>query len=149
MILDVIAWTLLVAGAFLTFAAGLGLLRFPDLLSRIHTAAKPQVLGLTLLMIGLALRLREGRYLWMLLLVVAFQMLTAPVSAHLVARAGYRTGKVDREALVVDELTRDLVIAKREGDRRAAEERARAEAAIRSERSGSPAAHPRGEDRAD
>ena len=131
MILDIVAWVVLVAGAFLTFAAGLGLLRFPDLLSRIHTAAKPQVLGLTLLMLGLALRLREGRYLWMLLLVVAFQMLTASVSAHLVARAGYRTGKVDRESLVVDELTRDLIIAKREADRREAEERARAEAAIR------------------
>ena len=133
MILDVIAWVLLVAGAFLTFAAGLGLLRFPDLLSRIHTAAKPQVLGMVLLMIGLALRLQEGRYLWMLLLVVAFQMLTAPVSAHLVARAGYRTGKVDRESLVVDELTRDLVIAQREAERCEAEERERAEAAVRPE----------------
>lgn len=142
MIVDIVAWVLLVAGAFLTFAAGLGLLRFPDLLSRIHTAAKPQVLGMVLLMIGLALRLREGRYLWMLLLVVAFQMLTAPVSAHLVARAGYRTGKVDRESLVVDELTRDLIIAKREADRREAEERARAEAAIR--RPGAPGDGPAG-----
>lgn len=142
MIFDIVSWVLLVAGAFLTFAAGLGLLRFPDLLSRIHTAAKPQVLGMVLLMIGLALRLREGRYLWMLLLVVAFQMLTAPVSAHLVARAGYRTGKVDRESLVVDELTRDLIIAKREADRREAEERARAEAAIR--RPGTPGDGPAG-----
>jgi multicomponent Na+:H+ antiporter subunit G len=32
-------------------------------------------------------------------------MLTAPVAAHLVGRAGYRTGKVRRDLLVVDELT--------------------------------------------
>lgn len=133
MIVDVIAWVLLVTGAFLTFAAGLGLLRFPDLLSRIHTAAKPQVLGMVLLMGGLALRLQEARYLWMLVLVVAFQMMTAPVSAHLVARAGYRTGKVDRELLVVDELTRDLHIAKQVAERREREAREREEAAHRAE----------------
>lgn len=131
MILDIVAWVLLVVGTFLTFAAGLGLLRFPDLLSRIHSAAKPQTLGITLLMIGLALRLQEGRYLWMLGVVVAFQMLTAPVSAHMVARAGYRTRKIDRDTLVVDELTRDLAIAKREAARRelAEQERLAAERA--------------------
>jgi multicomponent Na+:H+ antiporter subunit G len=39
---------------------------------------------------------------------VLFQMLTAPVAAHMVGRAGYRTGKVRGDLLVVDELTADL-----------------------------------------
>ena len=111
MIVEVLAWTLIVAGAFFTFAAGLGLLRFPDLLSRIHSAAKPQSFGMALLLIGLALRLQQGRYLSMLILVVGFHMMSAPVSAHMVARAGYRTGKTSSEHLVVDELTRDLTLA--------------------------------------
>jgi multicomponent Na+:H+ antiporter subunit G len=42
-------------------------------------------------------------------------MLTAPVAAHLVGRAGYRTGKVRRDLLVVDELTE----AQERADRRA------------------------------
>ena len=107
-VLDVVAAVCLLGGAFLTFVAGVGLVRFPDLLSRMHTAAKPQVLGLILLMLGLALRLRGGPVLWMLVLVALFQMLTSPVAAHMVSRAGYRTGKVRGELLVVDELTRDV-----------------------------------------
>jgi multicomponent Na+:H+ antiporter subunit G len=110
---DVLAAVLLVAGSVLAFAAGLGLVRFPDLLARTHAATKPQVLGLVLVLLGLALRLRSGPILWMLVLVVLFQMLTAPVAAHLITRAGYRTGKVRPGTLVVDELTEDLEAARR------------------------------------
>ena len=59
------------------------------------------------MLIGLALRLRSGRAVWALVLVAVFQMLTAPVAAHMVGRAGYRTGKVRSDLLVVDELTSD------------------------------------------
>lgn len=102
---DVVASVCLIGGALLAFAAGVGVLRFPDLLSRMHAGTKPQVLGLILVLIGLSLRLRSGSAVWALVLVALFQMLTAPVAAHLVGRAGYRTGKVRRDLLVVDELT--------------------------------------------
>lgn len=95
-------------GCALTLIAGIGVLRFPDLLSRMHAATKPQVLGLVLTIAGLALSLGSSQLTWKLLLVVAFQFITAPVSAHLVGRAGYRTGKVREDLLVVDELTDDL-----------------------------------------
>jgi len=104
---DAVAAVCLLGGAFLAFAAGVGVLRFPDLLSRMHAGTKPQVLGLILVLAGLALRLRSGSAVWALLLVVLFQMLTAPVAAHMVGRAGFRTGKVRRDLLVVDELTAD------------------------------------------
>ena len=110
---DVAAAVCLIGGAFLAFAAGVGVLRFPDLLSRMHAGTKPQVLGLILVFAGLALRLRSGSAVWALLLVVLFQMLTAPVAAHMVGRAGYRTGKVRRDLLVVDELTTDQRAADR------------------------------------
>ena len=105
---DVASAVCLLGGAFLAFAAGVGALRFPDLLSRMHAATKPQTLGLILVLAGLALRLRTGGAVWALVLVVVFQLLTAPVAAHLVGRAGYRTGKVRRDLLVVDELTAEL-----------------------------------------
>lgn len=104
---DVVASVCMLAGAFLAFAAGVGIVRFPDLLSRMHAGTKPQTLGLVLVLVGLALRLRSGGAVWALVLVVLFQMLTAPVAAHMVGRAGYRTGKVRTDLLVVDELTRD------------------------------------------
>jgi multicomponent Na+:H+ antiporter subunit G len=105
---DVASMVCLLGGAFLAFAAGVGALRFPDLLARMHAATKPQVLGLVLVLVGLALRLRDRGPVWALVLVALFQMLTAPVAAHLVGRAGYRTGKVRADLLVTDELTRDL-----------------------------------------
>jgi multicomponent Na+:H+ antiporter subunit G len=104
---DVAASLCMLGGAFLAFAAGVGILRFPDLLARMHAGTKPQTLGLVLVLVGLALRLRSGGAVWALVLVVLFQMLTAPVAAHMVGRAGYRTGKVRTDLLVVDELTRD------------------------------------------
>lgn len=110
-VLDVVAGALLLCGGVLALAAGVGLVRFPDLLARMHTAAKPQVLGMLLMLTALGLRLRDWRVVGMLLLVAMLQLVTAPVAAHMVARAGYRTGKVDSERLVVDELTRDLAVA--------------------------------------
>ncbi|WP_066583843.1 monovalent cation/H(+) antiporter subunit G [Cellulomonas timonensis] len=104
---DVIASVCMIGGAFLAFAAGVGVLRFPDLLSRMHAGTKPQVLGLVLVMIGLGLRIGPGPEAGALVLVVLFQLITAPVAAHMVGRAGYRTGKVRKDLLVVDELTID------------------------------------------
>ncbi|MFD1506200.1 monovalent cation/H(+) antiporter subunit G [Georgenia yuyongxinii] len=113
---DVLGAACLVAGALLTLVAAIAVLRFPDLLSRMHAATKPQVLGLALMMTGVALIVRNPVVGWTLVLVVAFQLITAPISAHMVGRAGYRTGKVDRSALVVDELTEDLEASRRKAE---------------------------------
>ncbi|MDF2806381.1 MAG: Na+/H+ antiporter subunit [Cellulosimicrobium sp.] len=111
---DVVSAVFLLCGAFLAFAAGVGVVRFPDLLARMHAATKPQVLGLILVLAGLSLRLRSWGAVATLFLVVIFQLLTSPVAAHMVGRAGYRTGKVRTDLLVVDELTRDQDAAERE-----------------------------------
>lgn len=105
---DIAAGACFITAGFLTVAAGIGMKRFPGLLGSIHAAAKPQGLGVILALVGLALRLREVRYVAVLILVGMFQLLTTPVSFHMVARSGYRTGKVNPDHLVVDELIADL-----------------------------------------
>ena len=100
---DVVAFTCLLVGAVLCLTAGLGLVRFPDVLSRMHAGTKPQVLGVLLVMVGAAIRLDGWANAWMLLLVAAFQLLTAPVSAHLISRVAYRRRHVRRDLLLVDE----------------------------------------------
>jgi len=134
-VLDVVAAVLLLCGSLLAFIAGLGIVRFPDLLSRMHAATKPQVLGLMLLMTGLGIELRDFAAGVTLLLVVAFQLVTGPISAHMLSRAAYRTGKVDSSTLLVDELTEDLERAEKldELDRLEAERRAEARGAGRAE----------------
>jgi len=91
---DVVGLILLFLGALLCLAAAVGLLRFPDLLTRMHAGTKPQVLGVLLILLGVGLRLRSGLDVGMLVLIGTFQLLTVPVGAHLVGRAGFRTGQV-------------------------------------------------------
>jgi multicomponent Na+:H+ antiporter subunit G len=94
----------MVVGAVMSLGAAIGLLRFPDLMSRMHAATKPQVLGLFLLLAAVGLQLRSW-WVWpVLLLAWIFQLLTVPVSAHMVGRAGYRTKHLHRELLSTDEL---------------------------------------------
>nr|WP_204034547.1 monovalent cation/H(+) antiporter subunit G [Micromonospora qiuiae] len=94
----------LVAGALLSLAAAIGVLRFPDTLSRMHAATKPQVLGVLLVLLGVSLRLRTLADLGMVALAGIFQLATAPVAAQMVGRAAYRSGRVERRLLDVDEL---------------------------------------------
>jgi multicomponent Na+:H+ antiporter subunit G len=103
-VLDVLAAVLLLSGAFLALTAAVGLLRFVDVLARMHGATKPQVVGILLCLAGAAVRLRDSVDVWMLLLCGAFQMLTAPVSAHLIGRLAYRTRHVRHDRLFVDDL---------------------------------------------
>lgn len=100
-VLDVIGLFLLLGGALLCLAAAVGLLRFPDLLTRMHAGTKPQVLGVLLVLLALGLSLRTPLDLGMILLISFFQLLTIPVGGHMVARAAYRTGHA--EGIVVDE----------------------------------------------
>jgi multicomponent Na+:H+ antiporter subunit G len=101
---DALSAVFMIAGALMSLAAAIGLLRFPDLLSRMHAATKPQVLGLFLLLASIGLQMRTW-WVWPVLLVAwIFQLLTVPVSAHMVGRAGYRTKHLHRELLSSDEL---------------------------------------------
>jgi multicomponent Na+:H+ antiporter subunit G len=103
-IIDTTSAVFMVVGALMSLAAAVGLLRFPDLMSRMHAATKPQVLGLFLLLASIGLQMRTW-WVWPVLLVAwIFQLLTVPVSAHMVGRAGYRTKHLHRELLSSDEL---------------------------------------------
>lgn len=103
--LDLLGAVLLLLGALLNLIAAIGLTRFPDLLTRMHSATKPQVLGLALIGLGLSLILRDLAASLMLLLVVTAQMVTAPVAAHMVGRASYRAGQMRRDLLMADEIS--------------------------------------------
>lgn len=102
---DFLSVVCLLLGTSLTLIAAIGMLRFPDLLTRMHSATKPQVLGLLVLLLGLALRLRDSTSIGLLVLVALFQLVTAPIASHMAGRSSFRAGQVDRSSLVVDELS--------------------------------------------
>lgn len=105
--IDVLAAVLMLAGAATCLVGALGLVRFPDVLSRMQAATKPQTLGLLLILLGAALRV-ELESAVTLLLVGLFQVITAPVVSQLVARSAYRSGTLRRDLLVTDELAERL-----------------------------------------
>ncbi len=107
-LLEVLGALFLFAGCSLTLIAAMGIFRKGDLLSRQHIATKPQVLSLIFNLIGASLVVRDPTMTWTMVLVVAFQLVTSPISAHMLARAGYRTGTARLDNLVVDELREDL-----------------------------------------
>ncbi len=116
-VIDAVTAVLLIVGALMSLGAAIGLLRFPDLMSRMHAATKPQVLGLFLVLAAIGLQMREW-WVWPILAVAwIFQLLTVPVSAHMVGRAGYRTKHLHPELLSIDEL--EAVVVRAAGQRAA------------------------------
>ena len=105
--LDVLSSVLMLTGVLLAVIAAVGLVRFPDVFSRMHAATKPATLGVLLVTTGAALRMREAGDAVELLLVAAFTFLTGPVAAHMTGRAAYRSGTGALDELVVDDLDRD------------------------------------------
>lgn len=102
-IVDVVCAVLLLGGALFCVIGAFGMLRLPDVPSRLQAATKPQSLGLLLILLGVALRLPVGQAV-ALVLVGLLQMCTAPVLSQLAGRAAYRTGGVQCDTVVVDEL---------------------------------------------
>ncbi|MGH3984577.1 MAG: monovalent cation/H(+) antiporter subunit G [Pseudonocardiaceae bacterium] len=101
--MNLLCAVLLIAGASSCLLGALGLLRFPDLPSRLQAATKPQTLGLLLILLGTTLRL-DVEDAATLGLVALFQVLTAPVISQLIGRSAYRGGSIRRDLVVVDEL---------------------------------------------
>lgn len=90
--LEIAAGLLLVIGALFAVAAAIGIMRFPDVFSRMHAASKAGTLGSGLMLIALALHAGELDVITRAIAGVIFFLLTAPISAHLVAKAALAAG---------------------------------------------------------
>ncbi|BDZ39868.1 monovalent cation/H(+) antiporter subunit G [Microbacterium suwonense] len=104
---ETIVLVLVLLGAILCLSAAVGLLHFRDVPGRLHAATKPQVLGLVLICLAIAVAQRTiGGMLMGLLVVIPvilLQFATAPLSAHMVGRQAYRNGTINQRDLVADE----------------------------------------------
>ncbi|WP_019970397.1 monovalent cation/H(+) antiporter subunit G [Mycobacterium sp. 141] len=106
-ILDIVTTVLVLGGSALALTAAIGVARFPDTLSRMHAASKPQVLGLLLVLAGAAIQLRGHADVGMLILTGLFTLITAPVVANRVGQLAYREHNIREDLLTRDDM-RDL-----------------------------------------
>ena len=91
-LLDYLSAVLLRAGGGFFFAGTLGLLRFPDVYSRLHALSKADNVGLGLIVGGMALQAESLAVVGKLLLIWVLVMLAGASVAHLVAQRALQKG---------------------------------------------------------
>ena len=102
--LDIATAVLVLGGSTLALTAAIGVVRFPDALTRMHAATKPQVLGLLLVLCGAAIRLRGHFDIGMVILTGLFTLITAPVVANRVGQLAYREQTIRDDLLARDDM---------------------------------------------
>lgn len=88
--LEAVAALAVLGGAGFMLIASFGIWRLATFYQRIHASTKAATLGLALLLIALAVHLRDGSVATKALLALIFIGVTAPVGAHILTRAAYR-----------------------------------------------------------
>jgi len=94
---------LLVSGGAFACIAGLGLVRMPDVYIRMHAATKAGTLGTGLILAAVAVHFADAAVAIRALAAIVFLLITAPVAAHMIGRAAYRTGVPLWEGSIIDE----------------------------------------------
>jgi multicomponent Na+:H+ antiporter subunit G len=89
-----LSWSLITAGLVFFLAGTLGMLRFPDALSRLHAVTKADNVGLGLVALGLALQAESGWVALKILVVWLLALTSSAYSCFLVAST-IRSGKED------------------------------------------------------
>ena len=95
--------SMLVGAGFLLLAA-IGILRMPDLFTRMQTASKASTLGISCILIAVAFFMQDSAITVRSVLTILFFFLTAPVAAHMIGRAAYFVGVPLWQGTRVDEL---------------------------------------------
>ena len=90
--IDVLSTVLLISGAVFFLAGTLGLLRFPDVYTRLHALTKADNLGLGLMVAGLAVQAESWATAGKLILIWLLVLLAGASVAHLIARGALHKG---------------------------------------------------------
>jgi multicomponent Na+:H+ antiporter subunit G len=103
-LLDLIALILTLIGVCFMLISSIGLLRMPDLYTRIHASGKTGTLGIAGVLLGVAFHQADLITAAKMVALIAFFLLTAPAAAHMLDRAAYLTGVKPMEATAPDDL---------------------------------------------
>ena len=93
----------LVSGTALMVLSAVGILRMPDLYTRMHASSKAASLGVCLILIAAALHFQEVNATTKALITIFFIFLTASVAAHLIGKAAYRLKVKQAASTHIDE----------------------------------------------
>ncbi|MDP5084384.1 MAG: monovalent cation/H(+) antiporter subunit G [Yoonia sp.] len=89
----------LLLGGFFALIAAIGVLRLPDVLTRMHASTKAGILGSSLILIGGAIYLQDTEVTSRVIATILFLMLTSPIGAHMIGRAAVRDLKTKKRVV--------------------------------------------------
>jgi multicomponent Na+:H+ antiporter subunit G len=92
MIIDILSWALILIGAFALITGAVGVLRFPDVYTRMHAASITDTLGAGSIILGLILQAGLTLVAGKLLLILVFIFFTSPASSFALAHAALSSG---------------------------------------------------------
>lgn len=92
LVVEMLSWGLIAAGSFFTFIGMVGLLRMPDVFTRMHAASVTDTLGAGLLIAGMMLQAGLSLVTLKLLFIAALLFFTSPVITHALAQAALHAG---------------------------------------------------------
>ena len=101
---ETLSAVLMILGAAFALLAGVGVVRMPDLFTRMQAATKASTLGMSCIVLAVALHFGELGLTTRALATMSFVFLTAPVAAHMIARSAYFVGVPLWEGTMIDEL---------------------------------------------
>jgi monovalent cation/proton antiporter MnhG/PhaG subunit len=101
---EILSSFLMIIGAAFALLAGAGVVRMPDLFTRMQAATKASTLGIGCIVLAVAVYFGDLSITTRALAIIAFVFLTAPIAAHMIARAAYFVGVPLWEGTVIDEL---------------------------------------------
>jgi multicomponent Na+:H+ antiporter subunit G len=98
---------LIVIGALFGLLAGIGILRLPDLYTRMHATSKAGAVGSGFIFAAIAVMALDVPVILRAIVGILFLILTTPVSAHLLARASYKAGYKPSASTLINDLNGD------------------------------------------
>jgi multicomponent Na+:H+ antiporter subunit G len=106
-----ISGVFLIVGAIFSLTATIGVLRFPDIYTRLHAAAKAGPVGAGFVLLAVAVAALDAATALRAIIGIVFLVLTAPVAAHLLARAAYLAGVAPDTLTKINDLENERLSA--------------------------------------
>ncbi len=106
--LDILSWMILIGGGFFVLVGGIGILRLPDLYTRMHAASLTDTMGTVMILGGIMLQAGLSLAALKLAAIVIFLLLTGPTATYALANAAMLSGLMPKDVELPDDLPEDI-----------------------------------------
>ena len=106
--LDILSWILLVGGGIFVLIGGIGIMRLPDLYTRMHAASLTDTMGTIMILGGIMVQAGLTLAALKLAAIIIFLLLTGPTATYALANAAMLSGEMPKDVELPDDLPEDI-----------------------------------------